>query len=59
MLTFPIYKRGSIYVLHTRIAGKQFKRSLRTGNPDEAKLRAVALLQVVLMSKLKLSDEGL
>jgi integrase len=56
MLTLPIYKRGSTYVLHTRVAGKQFKRSLRTGNADEAKLRAVALLQVVLMTKLKLSD---
>ena len=44
MLALPIYKLGNVYYLHTRIAGQQVKRSLRTGYKREALLRALALL---------------
>ena len=44
MLGLPIYLLGSTYYLHTRIAGKQVKRSLRTGYERVAIIRAVALL---------------
>ena len=36
MLNLPIYLLGSSYYLHTRIAGKQFNRSLRTSYKREA-----------------------
>ena len=29
MLALPIYFRGQTYYLHTRVAGRQFKRSLK------------------------------
>lgn len=44
MLGLPIYKLGSVYYLHTRVGGKQVKRSLRTGYKREAFKRALALL---------------
>jgi hypothetical protein len=44
MLNLPIYLLGSRYYLHTRIAGKQVKRSLRTSYKREAIMRAIALL---------------
>jgi site-specific recombinase XerD len=44
MLGLPIYLLGSTYYLHTRIGGKQVKRSLRTGYERVAIIRAVALL---------------
>jgi site-specific recombinase XerD len=47
MLGLPIYKLGNVYYLHTRVAGKQVKKSLRTGYKREALLRALALLQAM------------
>lgn len=47
MLGLPIYKLGNVYYLHTRIAGQQVKKSLRTGYKREAILRALALLQAM------------
>ncbi len=35
MLNLPIYLLGSSYYLHTRIAGRQVKRSLRTSYKRE------------------------
>lgn len=43
-LSLPIYFLGRTYVLHTRINGRQVKRSLGTANPRIAKLRAIQLL---------------
>lgn len=50
MLNLPIYFLGSSYYLHTRIAGKQVKRSLRTSFKREAIIRAIALLNSLRMS---------
>jgi site-specific recombinase XerD len=50
MLNLPIYFLGSSYYLHTRIAGKQVKRSLRTSFKREAIIRAIALLNGLRMS---------
>lgn len=47
MLSLPIYKLGNVYYLHTRIQGRQVKRSLRTGYKREALQRALALLQAM------------
>ncbi len=49
-LSLPIYLRGASYVLHTRIAGRQVKRSLRTADPRVARLRAIRLLGVLHMA---------
>jgi integrase len=49
MLNLPIYLLGSSYYLHTRIAGKQVKRSLRTAYKREAIIRAIALLSSLHM----------
>ena len=51
MLNLPIYLLGSSYYLHTRIAGKQFKRSLRTSYRRIAIIRAVSLLNDLTMNK--------
>lgn len=56
MLTLPVYSLKGIYYLHTRVDGRQFKRSLKTRNPLLAKLRAVELLRAIEMTKPKLSD---
>jgi len=56
MLTLPVYRRGQTYYLHTRIAGRQFKRSLQTADPTIARLRALELLRVIAMTKPKLSE---
>ncbi|MES2415746.1 MAG: tyrosine-type recombinase/integrase [Pseudomonadota bacterium] len=50
MLGLPIYLLGSTYYLHTRIEGRQVKRSLRTGYEREAIIRAIALLNGLRMS---------
>ena len=50
MLNFPIYLLGSSYYLHTRIAGKQVKKSLRTAYRREAIIRAVSILNGLRMS---------
>lgn len=44
MLGLPIYRLGSSYYLHTRIGGKQIKRSLGTGYKRVAIIRAITLL---------------
>lgn len=49
MLSLPIYLLGSSYYLHTRINGKQVKKSLGTGYKRLAILRAVALLNSLRM----------
>lgn len=45
MLKLPIYLRNSSYYLHTRINGKQVKRSLNTSDRLTAIIRASQLLQ--------------
>ncbi len=47
MLSLPVYLRAGVYYLHTRIAGKQIKRSLNTTDRAEAISRAVALLEAL------------
>lgn len=49
-IRLPIYLRGHTYVLHTRIAGRQFKRSLKTSDPRIAKLRAIEILGAACMT---------
>lgn len=56
MLSLPVYLRGGTFYFHTRINGQQVKRSLRTGDPLLAKLRAVQLLGVLDMHRPKVSD---
>ncbi|MEG1767058.1 MAG: site-specific integrase, partial [Comamonas sp.] len=51
MLNLPIYQVGSIYYLHTRIGGKQVKKSLGTSYKRLAILRAVTLLNSLRMNK--------
>lgn len=51
MLGLPIYLLGSSYYLHTRINGKQVKKSLRTSYKRVAIIRAVALLNSLRMNK--------
>lgn len=51
MLGLPIYLVGSTYYLHTRINGKQVKKSLRTSYQRVAILRAVTLLNSLRMNK--------
>ena len=50
-LPLPIYLLGSSYYLHTRIGGKQVKRSLRTSYQRVAIIRAIALLNGLTMHK--------
>lgn len=45
MLGLPIYVVGSIYYLHTRIEGKQIKRSLGTSYKRVAIIKAITLLK--------------
>lgn len=48
MLTLPIYLRGTTYYLHTRVGGKQLKRSLQTSDRKTAIIRALRLLEFIL-----------
>ena len=50
-LPLPIYLLGSSYYLHTRIGGKQVKRSLRTSYKRVAIIRAINLLNGLTMHK--------
>jgi hypothetical protein len=43
-LSLPIYKRGSKYVLHLRIADQQIKRTLDTSDPAVARVRGIQLM---------------
>ena len=49
MLNLPVYFRNSSYYFHTRIHGKQFKRSLHTANRQIAIIRASKLLECIQM----------
>ena len=49
MLTLPIYLRNSSYYFHTRIFGKQVKRSLHTNDRHTAIIRASKLLECIQM----------
>ena len=51
MLNLPIYFLGSSYYLHTRIHGKQVKRSLRTSYQRVAIIRAITLLNGLTMQE--------
>ena len=50
-LPLPIYLLGSSFYLHTRINGKQVKRSLRTSYKRVAIIRAINLLNGLTMFK--------
>lgn len=50
MLNLPVYLRENTYYLHTRISGKQFKRSLHTSDKLTAMIRASKLLEAVAMA---------
>lgn len=50
-LPLPIYLLGSSYYLHTRVGGKQVKRSLRTSYQRVAIIRAINLLNGLTMHK--------
>ena len=51
-LHFPVYQRGNSFVLHVRINGRQIKRSLRTLDPNLAKVRATQLLGQLITGNL-------
>ena len=51
-LPLPIYLLGSGYYLHTRIGGKQIKRSLRTSYRRVAIIRAITLLDSLMRKDL-------
>lgn len=51
-LPLPIYLLGSSYYLHTRIGGKQIKRSLRTSYRRLAIIRAITLLDSLMRKDL-------
>ncbi len=50
MLKIPVYLRGSSYYFHTRIAGKQFKKSLHTACKDTARIKALHILATLTMA---------
>ncbi len=50
MLSLPVYRLGSSYYLHTRVGGKQVKRSLGTSYKREALRRALVLLHELTMN---------
>lgn len=52
MLNLPIYLLGSSYYLHTRIGGKQVKRSLRTSYRRLAIIRAITLMDSLMRKAL-------
>lgn len=52
MLNLPIYFLGSSYYLHTRIDGKQVKRSLRTSYQRVAIIRAITLMDSLMRKDL-------
>lgn len=51
-LPLPIYLLGSSYYLHTRVGGKQVKRSLRTSYKRVAIIRAITLLDSLMRKDL-------
>ena len=51
-LSLPIYKLGSSFYLHTRIGGRQVKRSLRTSYQRVAIIRAITMLDSLMRKDL-------
>ena len=49
-ISLPIYKRGSKFVLHMRLAGKQIKRSLDTSDVAVARVRAIQMLSELMQN---------
>ena len=56
MLGLPIYLLGSSYYLHTRVNGRQIKRSLQTSYKRLAIIRAITLMDS-LMRKCRIPDD--
>lgn len=54
MLALPIYFRGQTYYLHTRVAGRQFKRSLKTASREMAIIKATKILEAVMIRKFEI-----
>lgn len=54
MLALPVYIRSGTYYLHTRLEGRQFKRSLRTASREIAIIRATKLLEAVMIRKFEI-----
>ena len=50
MLNLPVYARAGIYYFHTRVGGKQIKRSLGTRNKVIAIIKASQMLEAVMSS---------
>lgn len=50
MLTLPIYIRGNTYYFHTRIFGKQVKKSLHTNDKQTAIINALSLVRACQMA---------
>lgn len=48
MLNLPVYLRGRTYYLHTRVCGRQVKRSLQTSEKSVAMMRALQLLSHIM-----------
>jgi integrase len=53
MLNLPVYLRGSTYYLHTRVYGKQVKRSLGTSDKKTAMILAGQFLSALVPMTLK------
>ena len=53
MLNLPVYLRGSTYYLHTRVYGRQVKRSLGTSDKKTAMILAGQLLAALVPMTLK------
>jgi integrase len=56
MLKLPVYRRVNTYYFHVRLGGKQYKKSLHTGDEFTAKLRAIEFLKVIEVNKPTLSN---
>ncbi|WP_316685584.1 phage integrase SAM-like domain-containing protein [Ralstonia mannitolilytica] len=54
MLNLPVYLRGTTWYIHTRVSGRQFKRSLHTSNKQEAMIKALSLIKLIAMSDNKI-----
>ena len=48
MLNLPVYARAGIYYFHTRVGGKQIKRSLGTRNTVIAIIKASKIMESLM-----------
>lgn len=48
MLNLPVYARSGIYYFHTRVGGKQIKRSLATRNKTVAIIKASKIIEALM-----------